>query len=240
MVQVESCRLLAATTMEYLSSHVGSRGPYSLRTIASHVEPMKRPAARAPVSARRPAASIPPSRSGDAVWKARFDQLRTWLEEHDAVYPERRAANQEEKRLGDWVSNQRKTGCSSAARTTLLESLPSWPQKFSSRCADDWNTQVAALSAWLSQHDGWYPDQRSSNDAERLLAKWVLHQRTGPLSELRRKALEEIPGWSKPSRKRTPETPTVPQRARSVPQELLDEAAFEVTRYSQGFEVPLL
>ena len=57
------------------------------------------------------------------------------------------------------------------------------------------------MSTWLLQHDNSYPRQHTEDDSlEVRLAKWINHRRgdyrEGHLSIPRRRALEELPGWT--------------------------------------------
>lgn len=134
----------------------------------------------------------------DGAWQSDFGQVANFCA-REGRYPRRRAATEEEQRLGVWVANQRRgqrAGELSAERVTLLGELPGWSSELHS---DAWHShfqQVAAVYA----REGRCPSNGSSDVGERRLAGWChsqrRHHRTGKLPAERVALLEGLPGWS--------------------------------------------
>jgi len=109
--------------------------------------------------------------------------------------PSQKSSDAEEKRQGQWLSDQRRNKKSNklpADRVAMLEAIPGW-----SWTAHDYSTAVSEFRA-MRERLGRDPSQKSSDAEEKRQAQWLHNQRNrkNKLPADRVAMLEAIPGWS--------------------------------------------
>ena len=134
------------------------------------------------------------------TWK---EQKQNWITLYIQLQknPSENSKGQEEKRAGQWQSDQRKAykkGIMPQERITTLEAIPGW----------DWGIEREKTYTWEEQKQNWikqyailqiHPSKRSKNHEEKRAGQWQSGRRVaykqGTLSQERIAELEAIPGW---------------------------------------------
>lgn len=134
-----------------------------------------------------------------ARWDQYLVELKEFLAESGGEYPRPTGEDSKVKGLGTWVTTQRAKyakGTMPDDRVEALEALPGW--QWTVRNFDElWETRFASLKKWLSDHDGAYPSQKSSDPDEIRLATWLRNQigRRQQLTAQRIQKLKDLPEW---------------------------------------------
>lgn len=125
-----------------------------------------------------------------------FAALVAYTEEHGHASPPQQYYTTSELPLGQWVSGQRRAyqrNRMPASRIQRFEGLPGWA--WDARDAR-WETALAQLTAYAETHGHSYPPRTT----HKFLNHWVLTQRRPEtrdrMPEVRRKRLEDLPGWT--------------------------------------------
>jgi len=136
-------------------------------------------------------------------WKWDSDTWEEQLEHWKTVYtriqkaPSACSKDKEEKRAGQWRSNQRKAKKTmSAERVATLEATPGW----------EWGTEREETYTWEEQLEHWKtvyakiqkaPSSKSKDKEEKRAGQWQSHRRKAnkTMSAERITALEATPGW---------------------------------------------
>ena len=150
--------------------------------------------------------------AGLQSWDDMLGEVKSWLEESPDDWPRQHVSDEGERRLANWINNQRKAhrcGNLSSEQVTKLEELPGWMWTFKD---DQWNAAFDLLQEFYkvnAQFEGLQPQQRPSypdeeaaaewKAQEKRLAFWVTKQRhlheQGKLSAHRVRRLESLPQW---------------------------------------------
>lgn len=125
-----------------------------------------------------------------------FAALVDYADEHGHARPPSDYLAPDGKALGRWVNDQRKMykrNRMPASRIQRFESLPGWAwDTLDAR----WESAFAELAAYAEEYGHPYPPRTT----HRALNQWVTTQRRPHvrqrLTEVRRKRLEDLPGWS--------------------------------------------
>jgi len=136
-------------------------------------------------------------------WEWDSDTWEEQLEHWKTVYtriqkaPSACSKDKEEKRAGQWRSNQRKAKKTmSAERVATLEATPGW----------EWGTEREETYTWEEQLEHWKtvyakiqkaPSSKSKDKEEKRAGQWQSHRRKAnkTMSAERITALEATPGW---------------------------------------------
>jgi superfamily II DNA or RNA helicase len=124
------------------------------------------------------------------------EQRNHWITQYEKLQraPSTISKETEEKRAGQWQSNQRtakKKGTLSTERSAELEAIPGW----------EWDIWEEQRNNWITQYEKLQrtPSQTSKETDEKRAGRWQSRQRTaqkkGTLSTERSAELEAIPGW---------------------------------------------
>ncbi len=104
-------------------------------------------------------------------WPKIQQLLDDWILKNNR-YPTNKSKDVEEKKLGDWVQNQRKNkDTMSKERKSVLNKMGFiWEKK------ETWPIICEEFIAWILKNNN-YPFEKSNDVAERKLGIWVKHQR---------------------------------------------------------------
>ncbi len=146
------------------------------------------------------ASSVGSSRLRSHQWDDYLGELQDYAAEQGHSSPPAQHITADKVLLGRWVTIQRKAfaqGSLSADRAARLEGLPGWAW---SAADGRWEQNFAALSRYITAHDGSYPDRTYLSPTGVRVETWLRHQRlaaaNGTLDEQRKRRLESLPGWS--------------------------------------------
>ncbi len=135
----------------------------------------------------------------DAAWQSAFLALTAYIEETGHAAPPVSYRTDGGRKLGGWVVEQRtryRNNELSAERVEWLESLPGWVWNVADA---DWETAYSALFTYARQFGSATPPATYVTDDGLALGMWVatrrLQCRRGSLPALRKRQLEELPGW---------------------------------------------
>lgn len=115
--------------------------------------------------------------------------------------PRQNGSTDDERRLGRWLTTQRKRlddGALSEDRTAWLdENLPGWRGRGPRDTA--WDQSAAELGTWVEREGRW-PDRRATDGGERRLGYWLKNRlddlHAGRLHAARVSMLDGLaPGW---------------------------------------------
>lgn len=139
---------------------------------------------------------------GDKLsWNESYELLKTWLEEHDGVYPIPSDSGMG-KKLNTWIGNQRsaKKGRGDSKMTieqsNLLEALPNWQWEIN--LDDIWFDNCGQLQKFIINY-GYYPKSSSNDEEESRLYRWLIkavrNYKDKTLSSSKVNFLESLPDW---------------------------------------------
>jgi hypothetical protein len=178
-------------------------------TVGRHlrVQRAKFPDMQAEHEACRPEPKPTPLRPS---WLANIKELSA-LVEAGVRYPTSSDPDPERRRLGYWLSAQRRAqrdGRLSQAKLAALTALPKWNENQRLELAQKrWQERLAELQAFKTLHGRWPRFRNPGSEAERIVGVWLHGQRTkalnGQLVKADLRALDKIvPGWNTWRRKR--------------------------------------
>ncbi len=136
---------------------------------------------------------------GKMKWMVSFGEFTRWVSAH-GTWPSTIAADLAEKRLGQWLSGQRKAarkGTMEAGRRERLDAdTPGW----NSTLDDAWDANADELVAFRAAHGTW-PSMIAADPDEKRLGVWLGTQRTAArkdtLEAVRQERLDtDAPGWN--------------------------------------------
>ena len=107
-------------------------------------------------------------------WEESRDKLSLFISEHGR-YPSLRSENEEEKKLGTWVSTQRAAYKNGTLKKNREDSLNEIGFKWVA-LEGEWEESRDKLSLFISEH-GRYPSTEAKDEEEKKLGKWVSNQR---------------------------------------------------------------
>ena len=142
----------------------------------------------------------------DDIWNETYNKVKSFKEKNNK-YPSQHSSNKEEKRLGSWCNNQKKSKkCQgnykiTSKRIILLEEIPDW--EWETNLDDIWNETYNKVKSFKEKNNK-YPSQHSSNKEEKRLGAWITMQkltykglriRGRKLTKEQISLLGEIPDW---------------------------------------------
>jgi hypothetical protein len=148
-----------------------------------------------------------------ASWNANLDALSA-IQQTEGRYPSSSDSDPGRRRLGSWLSVQRRAhrnGKLSEVKLEALTALPGWTvnqrKELDSR---RWRTTLRDLQVYVAQSNRWPRYRKYSSDAERLLGVWLHGQRQKSaqrtLSDSRNEMLDAaVPGWNTWKTRRKPD-----------------------------------
>lgn len=148
------------------------------------------------------------SKHTDATWHIQLRRAQAFLAASGKL-PEAGSTDANEGDLARWLGKQRHTLSGSGASPSMLErrnlldaTLPGWNV---ARSAPDVSYRAHPSEAWKAraeeaavyvERQGAFPSYRSSDQATRALAGWLMRNRYSHISKAKKKYLDEIvPGW---------------------------------------------
>lgn len=131
-------------------------------------------------------------------WGKKYEKLVAFVSDHNGQLPSQKAEDPEEKRLGQWVSDQRKAFKKEqldAERIQRLEAMDGW---IWDTLAATWAKTLVEVAEFIAEHER-QPQKEAKNLEEQRLGRWVCAQRAakkGQLDAERIQRLEATPGWN--------------------------------------------
>lgn len=148
-----------------------------------------------------------PSAPSEIQWAARLDETKAFATSHGRL-PRQKADSAEERRLGNWLTTQRRKADGTRGFTPHTEEqaaalnteLPGWRGRIASPPVP-WEQRLVEVKTYRDAYGKW-PSCRSSDPQTKILAAWVgsqRHNRNGSpeVQAARLKVLDEqLPGWN--------------------------------------------
>jgi len=104
----------------------------------------------------------------------RLAQLGEWLVARGDEWPKQRGGSDSERALAQWVKDTRRQSASIQAEIQKLKDR--YPVAAAGKShSDAWFAdRLGKLKQWLAGHGGLWPNQRSEDEFEQILAVWVI------------------------------------------------------------------
>ncbi|WP_371129623.1 helicase associated domain-containing protein [Arthrobacter sp. ov407] len=150
--------------------------------------------------ANRPTARSKPLRTS---WLLNINELLEVLEA-EGRYPSSSDQDPQRRRLGYWLSVQRRAhrdGRLTQAKLSALDVLPAWNENQRAGLAQErWRERLGELQAFTHEHRRWPRFRNPTSEAERVLGVWLHAQRQkasrASMSDAEMRLLEGCaPGW---------------------------------------------
>ena len=120
--------------------------------------------------------------TNDEIWNSTFDKLKQFMNENEGR-PIQKSKNEDEKRLGYWLSDQlinyknKKGGMTDAARYDVWTIFMNEFKEYLLTDDEIWNNTFDKLKQFMNENEK-TPSSTSKNKDENKLGLWILHQIT--------------------------------------------------------------
>jgi hypothetical protein len=125
-------------------------------------------------------------KDNDTKWRGTLDQLKKFINENKRR-PNQKSKNKEEQFLAIWISEHqsyyKKNAMKDPNRRQLLERFIEEYKEYMKDVDTKWYDTFDQLKKWIDQNNK-RPIEKSKNQKEKTLAKWIMHQQQNYKKEI--------------------------------------------------------